>query len=181
MVDAPVLNLWGLDLATRRCGWTAGDGATRPYAGAWLYDHVGDDLGELLELFDRDLCKLAERFPPHVITYEAPIKMQWDKLLTIRKIYSLGAYLELWARRRGVRVEEADPKALKVRLCGTHKAEKKEMVRMAVRLGINLPDGPGREDAADSFAAWLVGVQHHAKQHLPAWDAALYGGRGLLV
>lgn len=172
----------GLDLATRRCGWTAGTGETRPYAGAWLYDHVGEDLGELLDLLDRDLCKLEETHgTPRVIMYEAPLLLPYDTLLKLRKIYSMGAFVEWWARRRGVRVQEADPKALKRRLCGTAKADKKEMVRMAVKLGINLPDGPGKEDAADSFAAWLVGIEHHAKQYLPMWDQALYGGRGLLL
>lgn len=173
--------IWGLDLATRRCGWSAGDGASRPYAGAWLYDHVGEDLGLLLELLERDLDALAVRFPPRVIMYEAPLLLPYDTLLKLRKIYSMGAFVELWARKRKVRVEEADPKALKRRLCGTAKADKKEMVRMAEKLGINLPDGPGKDDAADSFAAWLVGIEHHAKQHLPKWDAALYGGRGLLL
>lgn len=173
--------IWGIDTATRRTGWTAGDGATRPHAGVWLYDHVGEDLGLLLDLLDADLCKLAERYPPTVIMYEAPLLLPYDTLLKLRKLYSLGAYIELWARRRGVKVQEADPKALKRRLCGTSKADKKEMVRMAVKLGIALPDGPGKDDAADSFAAWLVGIEHHAKEFLPAWDSALYGGRGLLL
>lgn len=173
--------IWGLDTSSRCTGWTAGTGEVRPETGAWRYPHTGDDLGLLLDSFDRDLCALADRYPPTVIIYEAPILVPYDKLLKLRKLYALGAYLELWARRRGVLVQEEDLRTLKTRLTGSHKADKAEMVRMAKKCGIALPSGKEAEDAADSFACWLCGIQHHAQPFLPRWDALLYGSRGGLL
>lgn len=180
------MNVWGLDTATRLTGWTAGTGETRPEAGVWKYDHCGNDLGLLLDLFDRDLNALADRLPPHAIIFEEPIKLQWDKTWTLRKLFSMAAHIELWALRRGraegrvIVCQEENSKVLKKRLTGRHNAEKPDMVAMAEKLGISLPEGKGREDAADSFAAWLVGIQHHAKEYLPRWDQALYSPRGFL-
>ena len=155
-----------------------------PECSAWEYERVGADLGLLLELFDRDLSALAERLPPTHVIYEAPLLLKWDKLPTLRRVYSMGAHLELWGRRRGVVVQEEDPKNLKRRLTGDSYAKKADMVRMAKRMGVRLPPG-GAEgpagDAADAYAAWLVGVTFHAKEHLPMLDQALYSRRGALL
>jgi Holliday junction resolvasome RuvABC endonuclease subunit len=174
--------IWGLDIATRCTGITAGDGAAKPAIGVWQYDYCGNDLAHLLEAFDKDIESLAGRFPPRMIMYEAPLLLPSDKLLVLRKIYSMGAYLELWARRRQVRVEEASPQALKKRLTGSHKASKDEMVRMVRQLGMHLPNNDTAKDMADSFAAWMVGLTYHGnKAHLTRWDQALYGRRGFLA
>ena len=173
--------IWGIDTSSRCTGWTAGTGEVRPQAGAWTYPHTGDDLGLLLDSFDRDLCALADRHPPTVIVYEKPILTPYDKLLTLRKLYAVGAHLEFWGRRRGVLVQEEDLRTLKTRLTGSHKADKIAMVAMAKKCGIALPSGKAAEDAADSFAAWLVGIQYHAKPYLPRWDALLHGSRGGLL
>lgn len=170
----------GLDLATRRIGWCAGTGERRPAAGTWRYEHVADDLGLLAEMFHRDLSALADQHRPTHIVYESPILLPSDRLLPLRKIYGLGMQLEHWGRRNGVHVSEEGPRALKKLLTGNHKAEKKEMVRVAVRLGIELPDGESAKDAADAFACWLCAVQHYGRQHLPLWDAALYGRKVML-
>lgn len=177
------MSIWGIDISVKCTGWVAGLGADVPNCGAWFYaeEDTGADYGLLLELFRRDLEALAARHPPTHITYEAPLLMRWDKLQTLRRTYGLGAFLELWGRDRGAVVEEEDPKNLKRRLTGNSYAEKSEMVRMARQLGVQLPKGDAAKDAADAFAAWLIGLQHHAKHHLPAWDQKLYGQRGRLL
>ena len=175
--------IWGLDTATRCTGITAGDGAKMPAVGAWFFDYCGDDYGLLLAEFDRCLTDLETRMgTPRVVIYEAPIApLPRDKLMTLRKLYSMGPYLELWCRGRGVRCEEAGNQALKKRLTGNHRAEKAMMVEMCRRLGVPLPRGDAAKDAADSFAAWLIGVTHHARQHVTAWDQALYSRRGFAL
>jgi hypothetical protein len=77
--------------------------------------------------------------------------------------------------------EEASAQALKKRLTGVHTAKKREMVAMCRGLGVRLPAGEAAEDAADSFAAWLVGLTSHGRQHLTKWDQALYSHRGYLA
>ena len=173
----------GLDLATRICGVTIGDGAKMPACGAWNYDYCGADLGGLLEAYDADLEKLVTvHGAPAAVIYESPLLLPSDRLLVLRKIYSLGAYTELWAKRRGILCQEASAKALKKRLTGNHAASKDDMVAMCKRMGVPLPKGPEAKDAADSFAAWLIALTHHGdKGALARWDQALYGRRGALL
>lgn len=174
--------LWGLDTASRCTGITAGTGEAMPACGAWHFDHCGDDLGMLLADFDRQLQGLADRARPDVILYEAPILLPGDKLLTLRKLYSLGAYLELFGRRIGAKVEEGSSKTLKKRLTGNFVAKKPEMVAACRRLGVRLPPGEAAKDAADSFAAWLVALEHHGdRSYLTKWDQLLYSRRGQLT
>jgi Holliday junction resolvasome RuvABC endonuclease subunit len=175
------MSLLGLDLATRRIGWCVGTGEIRPAAGTWRYDHVGDDLGLLAEMFMRDLDALADQHQPTHIVYESPILLPSDRLLPLRKIYGLGMQVEHWGRRNNVHVSEEGPRALKKLLTGNHKAKKEDMVAVAIRMGISLPDGESAKDAADAFACWLCAVQHYAKPFLPRWDALLYGSRGGLL
>lgn len=170
--------IWGLDTATRCTGITAGTGETMPAVGVWNFDYCGEDLGQLLADFDARLTELAGRMPPKVIIYESPLLLPGDKLLTLRKLYSLGAYLELFGRRLGARVEEASAKRLKKALTGNHTAKKAEMVAICRRLRVPLPPGDAAQDAADSFAAWYVGLQHHGREHLTRWDQAIYSRRG---
>lgn len=170
--------IWGLDLATRCTGVVAGDGSCMPAIGVWKFGYCGDDLGQLLEDYDVELNKLAARFPPTVLIYEAPILLPSDKLLPVRKIFSMGAYTELWAKRRDARCEEVSSKAIKKAVTGNHVASKDEMVATVRRLGVPLPTGEEAKDAADAWGAWYVGLQHHARAHVTRWDQALYSRRG---
>lgn len=175
--------VWGIDSATRCTGITAGTGERMPAVGVWEFDHCGDDYGLLLHEFGEKMNELASRLgAPTVVIYEAPIPPRpHDKLMTLRKLYSMGPYLELWCRDRGVICQEEPPRALKKALTGNHLAKKPAMVAMCRQLGVRLPKGPAAEDAADSFAAWYIGVQHHARQHVTKWDQALYSHRGFLA
>lgn len=170
--------LWGLDLATRCTGVTAGAGDAAPAIGVWQFDYCGEDLGQLLADFRTELNKLDARGRPEAVIYEAPILLPSDKLLPLRKIYSMGGFLELWCRERGVRCEETSSKSIKKALTGNSFAKKDEMVAVVRRLGLPLPEGKVAEDAADSFGAWYVGLQHHARQHVTRWDQAIYSRRG---
>lgn len=172
----------GFDISTKSTGYCAGTGACSPETDAWKYEQVEDDLGLLLWLFDHDLTKLFDRVSPTHVLVEAPIMMTRDKLLTVRKLYSMSAYLELFCRRRGVVCREETVFALKKRLTGSVKADKTEMVRMAKqKLRIALPKGAGERDAADAVAAWLIGLDYYAPQHQPSWDKLLYGARGSML
>lgn len=176
--------IYGFDIATRCTGWCVGTGEVKPTLGSFKYAHVGDDLGLLGEMFERDLNALAERFgDPTVICYETPLLLPSDRLLPLRKAYGMGMQLERWARKRGAETCEIGAKLIKKRLTGDSSAKKDVMVDMVQRrLAIQLPAGKEREDMADAFGCWLAaGVDHHAKPFQPRWDALLYSGRGLLL
>lgn len=171
--------LWFFDIATRRTGWAAGNGDARPVTGVFEYDYVGDDMGLLAEMWHRDLNVLKDRFGlPTVIGYERPILMEHDRITPLRKIYGMGMQLELWGRQRGVTVCEVGLKDIKKRLTGNGNAKKPEVAATIARLGIELPKGDGRLDAADAAGGWIILVDHYEKQFQPRWDAALYRSKG---
>ena len=116
--------LVGFDLASRKCGWCAGTGATVPVAGAILMDQVGDDLGWMVDQFDKSLFVIVERFKPTHFLYEAPILVSSrDNLLTVRKLYNLGGHLEWRARTWGIVCVEASLRQIKRELTGSTKAD----------------------------------------------------------
>lgn len=174
--------LIGFDLATRKSGWCAGTGEAVPDVGAILLPQVDADLGMMLDLFDQRVAVLIDRFKPTHFIYEAPILLRSDKLLTVRKLYALGAHLEFMARRAGILCCEESLKALKIELAGRRNADKADMVAAALKVGVKLPDtlADGREDAADAFAAWLIGVRCYARPHSAAWDRRLWSSRSAL-
>lgn len=176
----PVLIGW--DTATRRTGWCAGSGGAIPQTGAILLQQYENDLGGMLDAFDREVIAVANRFQPTHFIYESPILKPTDHLLTVRKLYALGGVLELRARRLGILICEEPAKALKKELTGKRHAEKGDMVFVARKVGVRLPEtkAAGMEDAADAFAAWLIGVRHYAKAHSGAWDRRLYSSRGAM-
>lgn len=179
--------LWGIDSASRLTGITAGAGDVMPAVGVWDYDDCGDNVGALMEALWRDLDALAARLGiPTAVIFESPILTGNDYakggLLKLRKLYGMTAVIELWCALRKITCEEASSKALKKRLTGDFLAKKPAMVAMCRRLKVPLPPGKGAEDAADSFSAWLVGLEHHGDRALlTKWDQLLYSRRGQLT
>lgn len=175
-----------LDLATRTSGWCVGGGDNLPAVGAWPWPQVGQAYGELLDHFERDLSVLISTQAPEIIGYESPIKTQRDDLERLRKLYSLGCFLEFVCHRRGIRCVEVDLRTIKKELGGSSKADKGSMVAAAEKVGLGerLPKtkAAGREDAADAFGGWLVLVRLYASRDISAkWDRALWGSRTALL
>lgn len=175
----------GFDIASRLTGWCSGSGLTLPTAGAWSWPHVGDDLGELLDLFDQDLHGHIERFKPTSVAYEAPLLLHGrgggraDSILPLRKIYSLGAHLEWVCRSRGIECAEVDIRAVKKELAGFGTAQKSDMVFAAEKLGVALPKtkAAGIEDAADALAVWLLLLRCREPRTSVKFDQALWSSR----
>lgn len=176
------MNLLGLDLGINRTGFAVGDGSADPEVGAWRFPPAGEDLAALGVPFWRRLSALHARTPVGLVMYEAPLLDRYrDKVVVLRKTFGLGMLVETWAGLQDppIPCEEEPFGALKRELTGKAKAGKGDMVAVCERIGIPLPatKADGREDAADGFAAWLVAVRLHARQHLTAWDRRLYSRR----
>ncbi len=183
------------DLAPRKCGWVAGDGSKVPDAGGFRIPGVGDDLGELLDVLDSHATRLFDRYQPTRTIQEAPILPSqygddpatrgsvMGSLLQRRGQFCMGPHIEFMSRRRGVAYHECDIYDVKQALTGSKKAQKPDMVRMALKLGVTLPEllVEGREDAADALGVWLVGVRFYAKEFAPAWDRRVYSPLGALL
>lgn len=183
-----------LDLATRKTGYCAGDGETTPVAGAWLFDQVGADYGRLGGALWFNLDSMALRFPDlALVVVEAPILTKKDKLDTVRKLYGISFVVETWvhlySKRRVLEggdpllIREAGLKQIKRELAGHAGAEKSEMVAAAEKCGVVLPatNAAGREDAADAFGGWLMGLRAVNREASGRWDRRLWSTRHGLV
>ena len=158
-------------------GWCSGVGNCLPQVGAWSFTQTGADLGHMLMQLDAALVDHFDRFNPSEVVYEAPIKTPHDKLQPLRKTFNLGGHLEFCCAKRGVPCSEVDLRAIKKELAGFSGAEKSDMVAAAEKIGVALPDGEGRKDAADAFGAWLVLLRNRNRAYSQAFDRALYGSR----
>lgn len=179
------------DIASRLTGFCAGTGDDIPVAGALAFPQVGDDLGKLLDMWDRYLVAHFNRFSPTAVIYEMPILVvgdgsegsHTDKPLTLRKLYSLGAYLEFFCLRRRVECSEVTLQDIKKEVTGNPLAKKEQIATIAERVGIILPekDAHGRLDASDAWGAWLIGVRHYNRRASERWDRAVRSPRGKFV
>lgn len=175
------------DIATRLTGWCSGDGASLPAVGCFEFGHVGDDIGRLLDLWDAYLVGHFNTYKPEAVIYEAPILVvgsrkgghasRTDKPEVIRKIYSMGGYLELFCRRRGVPCFEVTLQDVKKAVTNNARADKSDVVAVARRVGLQLP-AKGYEDAADAFGAWLNGIRSYSPELSRKWDSVVFSPQG---
>lgn len=167
----------GFDLAPSLSGYCVGDGQGAPVAAAWEFPDCGDDLGALGEHMAQQARALIAEHQPDLVTYEAPILRQTDKLWKLRRIYGLGMALEMTCRAADVPCLEIDLRRIKGVLTGDAFAEKTEVVRAVMRLGVPLPrtDAEGRKDAADAFGCWLIGMMEIDHAAASPWLARIGG------
>ena len=173
-----------LALATRTTGWCVGDGDTTPVPGAWLFDQVGAAYGRLGKALWFNLDSMALRFPDlALVVVEAPILTKKDKLDTVRKLYGISFVVETWCALRDIPCREAGLRQIKKELAGRSTAEKGEMVAAALKCGVVLPAtlDKGREDAADAFGGWLMGLRAVNREVSGRWDRRLWSTRHGLV
>lgn len=165
------------DLSPSICGWCAGDGADTPSASAWTMPEVGSDLGWLVCEMEDQARLLIDVHRPVLVVYEAPILLRHDALLTLRMIYPLGAELERVCRRLEIRCGEVDLRRIKSVLTDNPHADKKDVVKAVLGLGISLPKTvtEGRQDAADAAGAWLIGLMEADPLAAAPWIARLKG------
>ena len=173
----------GLDIAPGLTGWAFISGTNTPIADAWKFPACGDDLGALACAHEDELDRLFRMFDPDGLTYEEPIIRSWDKIDTLRKTYGLGMQTEHFCRRRGVVYREASVQKVKAQMTGERWAEKSDVVKAALSLGIELPalDSDGRKDAADAVGAAIYGLAEHDPPTWAYFDSLLNASRGQLL
>ena len=174
--------IWWFDVSKNSTGWCVGDGSQVPIAGAFQYDSVAGDYGDLGAAFLNHLGAMVGRYgmPTH-IGWEDPLMLGRDKLGTVIIIYGMVFLLATWARGRGVQTHHYGHKKIKKRITGNGNATKAEVATIvAQKLRVTLPPtvAAGRHDAADAVGGWILAVDAHAPQHQPKWDAALHGCSG---
>lgn len=76
---------------------------------------------------------------------------------TAEFVWQARGVIMLWAARRGFNVIEPEPNQIKMALCGTGGADKKQVQRMVQRF-LNLEKIPEPDDTADALAAAITGL-----------------------
>lgn len=175
------MTLAAFDTGSRFTGWCVGDGQGLPLCGAWALDPTGSDIGAMLHDLHGKVADLLATHCVEAAVFEAPILTRYDKLLKIRKLYALTGHIEFVCREFSIDCHEVDLRTVKKELAGFSGAEKKDMVAAARKIGVALPEGAGREDAADAFGAWLLLLRSQNRALSSRFDAALWGSRGALL
>jgi hypothetical protein len=179
------VNITGLDLATRLTGVCVGDGASLPDADAWEFGQVGDDIGRLLDLYDKYLNAHIDRYAPVAIIKEGAILVigkgrpgdRTDNPLVLQKLYSMHGHTEFVCHRRGIQCHDVTLQDIKREVTGNPMAKKPDMVAIARRVGLRLP-AKGEEDATDAWGAWLLALRSFHPDASRRWDAAVHNPRG---
>lgn len=188
--------LLGLDLASKLTGWCAGSGETIPECGAWALPSARNDDGSYS--YGRMLCGLEDyleiakrRFGITDVAYEAPIlvtrraddpdRQFGDNLNKLRLLYPLGAFLEWWCERNGITCAEVTVQAIKSEVTGNHIAPKGDLVAVARHCGLRLPEGPGIDDAADAWGAWLLLLRATDAKVSATWQDRIWRLKGGLL
>lgn len=177
--------LIGWDLGTRKNGWCAGSGDKIPQAGGFRLSPISgpDELGDMGAEFQGAVMAVHNRFPhaTHWIS-ERPLLVATDNRWTLERLMGLSCLVQTIGRKLGKVCKMVDNGSAKLEFAGRG-ASKDDMVAMALKLGIVLPelDADGREDAADAAGVWKVGIRLYARQHLQRLDTAIYRRRGGLL
>lgn len=182
------MRLLGLDLASRLSGWCCGAGEGVPEVGAWPFPQVNGDYGLLLTTLEDYLQVAFQRFGVEAVAYEAPIliargngRRYGDKLSTLRLLYPMGAFVEWYCKRARVPCFEVSVTDIKKEVTGNSFAPKGDLVAIARKCGLQLPEGPGAMDAADAFGAWLLLLRHYDKAVSAEWDKRIFTPKGALL
>lgn len=173
-----------------------GDGAGLPRVGAFSFVRTGQNLGQMMVQVADAVDVHLDIYRPDEVAYEEPIlifnqryqdaagvwRKRNDNLTTLRKTLPIGARIEELCERRAIRCRETSVASVKKELAGFRTAEKSDMVAAAEKLGVGLPDGPGREDAADALGGWLLMLRLRSRALSVKFDQALWGARrGVLI
>lgn len=189
MARAPVLTF--LDPGSARTGYCFGDGTRLPRAGAWTFAQTGDNYGRVLRQLADALEAHIEAHRPDEVCYEEPIvifnqpyrdasgmtRYRNDNLATLRKTIPLGPRIEEVCDRHDIPCHETSIASVKKELSGLRTASKDEMVAAAEKLGVMLPEGPARKDAADAVGGWLLLLRLRNRVCSERFDRALHGAR----
>lgn len=184
IISSSKVQVIGWDLGSQRCGWAACDFERPPIAGAFRLAHcTPDTIGDMGSEFTDQVMDVHRRYPgsTHWVS-ERPLLRPVDNRFKVERLHGLSFLLQTIGRRLDITCRMVEPRDVKSEFAGRH-ASKDQMVAMALKLGISLPEKlvDGREDAADAVGVLKVGVRLFARNYLEKWDQAIYSNRGHLL
>lgn len=156
-----------IDPSTSRTGWCKGHPGGPVETGSLGLGSYGKQLGPSLNALDKwlDIILTDVDF----VFYEQPINSRFQSMDSRRKLYSLGALIELACLRRRIRVREINNAEAKKLCYGRGNFTKAEKEEHGVRLATEWGFAPANHDQADACAVFLRGVQIWFEADFQKW------------
>jgi Holliday junction resolvasome RuvABC endonuclease subunit len=158
-----------IDPSESRTGWCKGLPGGPVLTGSLSLGANGRELGKTLAALDDWLDRVLDGVT--LITYEQPIQFGFQSFASRRKLYSLGALIELRGLRAGINVREVNNQTCKKLCYGSARMKSAEVKERAIGLARLWGFEPGNHDEADACAVFLVAVQKWHPEAFEAWEA----------
>ncbi len=158
-----------IDPSESRTGWCKGLPGGPVLTGSLALGPHGRELGKTLAALDDWLDRILDDVT--LIAYEQPIQFGFQSFASRRKLYSLGALIELRGLRAGISVREINNQTCKKLCYGSAKMKSAEVKERGAGLASLWGVAPANHDEADAFAVYLVAVQKWHPEKFKAWEA----------
>ncbi len=149
----------GIDPGLDRTGWgvvrrDARGGLTLVACGL-IHTAAGQDLPQRLDYIYKELQQLLQQYTPDQVAMEQNFFLK--RAVTMANTVMTRGVIILACQQAGKQISFYPPKRVKMILCGTGTADKKQVQRM-VQLTLRLDKKPEPDDVADAVA---IAICHH--------------------
>lgn len=158
-----------IDPSVSRTGWCRGNPGGPVSTGSLGLGSFGNELGPTLNALSQFLRRALDGVT--LVAFEQPIQFGSQSFASRRKLYSIGALIELEAWRRGILVREVNNSTAKALCYGSGKMKSAEVKARAVELAQAWGFDPKNHDEADACAVFLVAVREWHADHFKMWTA----------
>jgi Holliday junction resolvasome RuvABC endonuclease subunit len=156
-----------IDPSASRTGWCKGHPGGPVKTGSLGLGSFGKELGPTLNALDKWLERALDGVD--FVFYEGPIQFGKQSFESRRKLYSLGALIELRCHQQRIRVREINNAEAKKVCYGSGKFSKTQKEEHGVRLATEWGFSPANHDQADACAVFLRGVQIWFEHDFQQW------------
>lgn len=158
-----------IDPSESRTGWCKGLPGGPVLTGSLALGLNGRELGKTLAALDDWMDCFLDGVT--LIAYEQPIQFGFQSFASRRKLYSLGALIELRGLRAGISVREINNQTAKKLCYGSAKMKSAEVKERGAGLARLWGAVPANHDESDAFAVYLVAVKTWHPEAFKIWEA----------
>lgn len=156
-----------IDPSVSRTGWCKGHPGGPVQTGSLGLGTFGKELGPTLSALEQWLGGILDGVD--LVVYEQPIQFGKQSFDSRRKLYALGALIELVCYRRRIRVREVNNQSCKALCYGSARMKSAEVKERGVALAKAWGFDPANHDQADACAVFLLSVREWFPDDFKTW------------
>ena len=156
-----------IDPSVSRTGWCKGHPGGPVQTGSLGLGTFGKELGPTLSALEQWLEGILDGVD--LVVYEQPIQFGKQSFDSRRKLYALGALIELVCYRRRIRVREVNNQSCKALCYGSARMKSAEVKERGVALAKAWGFDPANHDQADACAVFLLSVREWFPDDFKKW------------